>query len=172
MEVDAAALAAAVSRDRWKTQIVLDTRGLAQATPYLVREMLIATWREQDWPLQAMGFAEWEALSSLAMEPPAEHSPGGEESTPGGKDTSIGGTDNSFVSAAQQPTVVPAKQPTVTKKTETERLFRPGKKPSEPPSQLSTTRSLKRTFPGNVVAERTEDRLILKRRALSDERGT
>jgi hypothetical protein len=32
--------------------------------------MLIATWRAQNWPLQAMGFAEWEALAAMAMESP------------------------------------------------------------------------------------------------------
>lgn len=32
---------------------------------YLVRELLIAAWRRRSWPLQAMGFAEWESLSEM-----------------------------------------------------------------------------------------------------------
>jgi tRNA(Ile)-lysidine synthase len=34
---------------------------------YLVREVLIAAWRTADWPLQAMGFAEWDALAEMAQ---------------------------------------------------------------------------------------------------------
>ena len=37
-----------------------------------MREMLIATWRAQNWPLQAMGFAEWEALAALGIEQPVK----------------------------------------------------------------------------------------------------
>jgi tRNA(Ile)-lysidine synthase len=34
---------------------------------YLVREMLLAAWRSAGWPLQAMGFEEWELLAEMAM---------------------------------------------------------------------------------------------------------
>jgi tRNA(Ile)-lysidine synthase len=70
IDVDAAVLAARAVLTAGQAQIVIDTRALAEASPYLVREMLIATWREQNWPLQAMGFAEWEVLASLAIKPP------------------------------------------------------------------------------------------------------
>jgi tRNA(Ile)-lysidine synthase len=34
---------------------------------YLVREALKLAWRDEGWPEQAMGFAEWEALAELAQ---------------------------------------------------------------------------------------------------------
>jgi tRNA(Ile)-lysidine synthase len=33
----------------------------------LVRELFVRIWREQPWPQQAMGFAEWEALAEMAV---------------------------------------------------------------------------------------------------------
>jgi len=33
---------------------------------YLIREMLMALWRRQTWPLQAMGFAEWNLVADMA----------------------------------------------------------------------------------------------------------
>ncbi|HVU90548.1 MAG TPA: tRNA lysidine(34) synthetase TilS [Pirellulales bacterium] len=69
IEVDAAALATRAIVSAGHAQIVIDTAPLAEATPYLVREMLMAIWREQNWPLQAMGFDEWDALAALAIEP-------------------------------------------------------------------------------------------------------
>lgn len=44
--------------------IVLES--LAGAAPYLVRELFIAVWRRQGWPLGEMGFEEWDALARLA----------------------------------------------------------------------------------------------------------
>jgi tRNA(Ile)-lysidine synthase len=38
---------------------------LSDQPPYLVRELLIAVWRRQHWPLQAMGLAEWELLAGM-----------------------------------------------------------------------------------------------------------
>ncbi len=32
---------------------------------YLMRELLIAVWRRQDWPLQAMGYDQWEQLAAM-----------------------------------------------------------------------------------------------------------
>ena len=51
---------------------MLDCRELAAASRYLVRELLIAVWQQQGWPLQAMGFERWEQLADLACaaEPP------------------------------------------------------------------------------------------------------
>jgi tRNA(Ile)-lysidine synthase len=34
---------------------------------YVVRELLIAVWRQQGWPLQSMGFAEWEQLAEMGL---------------------------------------------------------------------------------------------------------
>jgi len=33
---------------------------------HLVRELLMAVWRRQGWPLQAMGYAQWETLAQMA----------------------------------------------------------------------------------------------------------
>ncbi len=38
---------------------------LASQPPYLVRELLIAVWKRQGWPLQAMGYVEWEQLADI-----------------------------------------------------------------------------------------------------------
>jgi tRNA(Ile)-lysidine synthase len=57
--------------------VEIDPRPLADQPRYLVRELLIAVWREQGWPMQAMGFAEWDELAGLAAElavdPSARH---------------------------------------------------------------------------------------------------
>lgn len=49
---------------------------LVERPRYLVRELLIAVWRRRDWPLQAMGFAEWELLSEMALASEASSAPG------------------------------------------------------------------------------------------------
>lgn len=47
---------------------------LAAVPRHLVRELLRTAWREQNWPLQAMGFDEWELLASMATMNPIEPS--------------------------------------------------------------------------------------------------
>ena len=53
--------------------------GLANQPQYLVRELLIAVWRRQGWPMQAMGRREWDELSVLAasVSLPRRSLPGG-----------------------------------------------------------------------------------------------
>lgn len=34
---------------------------------YLVRELLIAVWRDAGWPLQSMGFQQWNALTEMVL---------------------------------------------------------------------------------------------------------
>ena len=41
--------------------------GLQGEARYVVREVLMAIWRKQEWPLQAMGFEEWELLAEMAL---------------------------------------------------------------------------------------------------------
>lgn len=42
--------------------------GPLQGQPrYLVRELLIAAWRSAGWPMQAMGFTEWEELAEMLL---------------------------------------------------------------------------------------------------------
>jgi tRNA(Ile)-lysidine synthase len=45
----------------------IDTRGLANQPRYLIRELLLAVWRCRGWPLQAMGFAQWDLLGELLL---------------------------------------------------------------------------------------------------------
>ena len=49
----------------------IELAGLADRPRYLVRELLMALWRRQGWPLQAMGRQKWEELSELALSAPA-----------------------------------------------------------------------------------------------------
>ncbi len=44
---------------------------LASQPRYVVRELMIAVWQRQQWPLQAMGFAEWDLLAEMALTPPS-----------------------------------------------------------------------------------------------------
>ena len=45
----------------------IDCRPLAGQPVLIVREVCRAAWREAKWPLQAMGFDEWQRLALLAM---------------------------------------------------------------------------------------------------------
>ena len=51
-------------------QVTIDCQPLAAVPRYLARELLMAIWRQQDWPLQAMGYERWEELAGLADTPP------------------------------------------------------------------------------------------------------
>lgn len=46
-------------------KIEIDCSVLRGTTVCLVREVLRATWRRADWPEQAMGFDQWEAVAGL-----------------------------------------------------------------------------------------------------------
>lgn len=48
----------------------IDCRELGSASQYLVRELLMAVWRLQEWPQQAMGFRRWDELADLASTAP------------------------------------------------------------------------------------------------------
>jgi tRNA(Ile)-lysidine synthase len=57
----------------------IDAPGFGDQPRYVLRELLIAVWRRQGWPLQSMGFAEWEDLalmllasSQIATSPPTK----------------------------------------------------------------------------------------------------
>ncbi len=43
----------------------IDPRPLARSEPYLLRELLIAVWRRQGWPEQAMGYRQWDLLAEM-----------------------------------------------------------------------------------------------------------
>lgn len=52
-------------------KIEVDLRALGEQPRYLVRELLIHAWRTSGWPMQAMGFAEWNSLAAMASDPPS-----------------------------------------------------------------------------------------------------
>jgi tRNA(Ile)-lysidine synthase len=62
----------------------VELAALAAEPRYVVRELLIALWRRQGWPLQAMGFAEWEQLAEMALVAPTASSPTLKRMFPGG----------------------------------------------------------------------------------------
>ena len=43
----------------------IDTKRLAHEPPYLIREVLIAVWRRNRWPMQSMGFEQWSQLAEM-----------------------------------------------------------------------------------------------------------
>lgn len=45
--------------------IRIDCRGLSGKVPPMVREVCRTAWREANWPLQAMGFDQWQQLALL-----------------------------------------------------------------------------------------------------------
>ncbi len=65
--------------------VKIDIRPLAGRSEYLVRELLISVWRDKNWPMQAMGFAQWDQLAEMISDgqesdppkPPKRIFPGG-----------------------------------------------------------------------------------------------
>ena len=53
---------------RGTAEMDIDTTRLASQPAYVVRELFMAAWRQQQWPMQAMGFAQWELLRQMAGE--------------------------------------------------------------------------------------------------------
>ena len=43
----------------------ISTQPLADQPRYVQRELLISVWRSQNWPMQAMGFAQWDLLAEM-----------------------------------------------------------------------------------------------------------
>ncbi len=52
-------------RHAGQDEVCLDLNILAVQPPHLIREVLMDVWRQQGWPLVAMGFAEWESLAAM-----------------------------------------------------------------------------------------------------------
>ncbi len=59
-------LAERATVERSAARVVVDGQMLAAADRHLAREALLSIWRRQDWPLQDMGFAEWDLLVDMA----------------------------------------------------------------------------------------------------------
>ena len=49
-------------------KVQIDLRSFAGHPDFLVREILIATWRSEGWPLQGMGLDAWQKLADLAQQ--------------------------------------------------------------------------------------------------------
>jgi len=45
----------------------IDSPAVAGAPPYLVRELLMDVWQLRGWPLQSMGYAEWDELANMLL---------------------------------------------------------------------------------------------------------
>jgi tRNA(Ile)-lysidine synthase len=57
-----------VRQDRKLDAVVVNTKLLVEVDRHLIREMFIALWRREVWPLQDMGFNEWEMLAAVAAD--------------------------------------------------------------------------------------------------------
>jgi tRNA(Ile)-lysidine synthase len=71
--------------------VEIDTAALAGRPLHEVRELLMVVWRDQGWPMQAMGFAEWDQLAEMlagcraapSALPPKQTFPGNVSAEPG-----------------------------------------------------------------------------------------
>lgn len=54
-------------------QVTVACKSLKKEPPYLIRELLIQIWKQQAWPLQQMGHAEWHALAELVAAKSSKH---------------------------------------------------------------------------------------------------
>ena len=61
----------------------ISVRELVGQPPYVVRELLMAVWQEKGWPLQLMGFQQWDLLARMALPCPALPGPT-KQTLPGG----------------------------------------------------------------------------------------
>ena len=65
----------------------IDSARLKGQPPYLVRELLMVVWRRQGWPMQAMGFAQWDLLERMiAAKTPCKQTMPGDVSAETGED--------------------------------------------------------------------------------------
>lgn len=83
MEELAGELMSRAVEDRTEHVCRLNCEVLSEKPRHLVRECLTAVWKAQGWPLQSMGFAEWDRLADLvtAARRPGGHRP---DRSPGG----------------------------------------------------------------------------------------
>ncbi len=64
-------LAARCVREDGRGAIRIELSALTAEPRYVVRELLIAVWHRRGWPLQSMGFAQWEQLAEMILAAPA-----------------------------------------------------------------------------------------------------
>jgi tRNA(Ile)-lysidine synthase len=49
------------------TTVEIDAKTMAERPRYLLRELCVAVWRRQSWPMQAMGFVQWDELAEILL---------------------------------------------------------------------------------------------------------
>src|SRR5262249_13586329 len=49
-------------------EVEVDLRRTVGEPRYLLRELMVALWKQQNWPLQSMGFVEWDQLADMAAQ--------------------------------------------------------------------------------------------------------
>jgi len=63
---------------------------LAGQPRYVVRELLVTVWRREGWPLQAMGFDQWDLLATMLLSRPDGPSAPAKRMFPGGVLVEVG----------------------------------------------------------------------------------
>jgi tRNA(Ile)-lysidine synthase len=48
-----------------QSTVEINADALADQPQYLLRELLVQVWRSQSWPMQAMGYAQWDQLAEM-----------------------------------------------------------------------------------------------------------
>ncbi len=66
VETQAAEIAAGPMVAASPGRVVIDVAKVGRMSRYLLREVLVTLWRGQGWPLQGMGYAQWDLLAELA----------------------------------------------------------------------------------------------------------
>jgi tRNA(Ile)-lysidine synthase len=56
-----------VIADNAGDRVIVDCRRLEGAPRHIIREVLVAAWGQKGWPMQSMGFDEWDALAEMAQ---------------------------------------------------------------------------------------------------------
>ena len=65
VEQAAAALSGRAVKYASSERAVVDCSQLLDQPPHIVRELLVLVWKQQNWPQQQMGLAEWDLLAGL-----------------------------------------------------------------------------------------------------------
>ena len=50
-------------------RVIIQTAPLQSTRPYIIRELCIRIWQQQEWPQQDMGRAQWEQLARFILQP-------------------------------------------------------------------------------------------------------
>ena len=67
LRLQAEPLANRVLRQSSRDSLRIDCEPFQNVPPVLIRETLVLLWQRNGWPLQRMGFREWEQLAELTL---------------------------------------------------------------------------------------------------------